>query len=518
MSNFTIGKYVRQPGGHRAFILEGFPPTKRMLLPKEVMRKHTEAIRLLGKLDGTTEFLPDRDVFLLMFIKKDASSSSQIEGTNATMRDVIEKSNAEPRNNIPEDVDDIIHYINALNYGIERAQDFPLSLRFIRELHEKLMIGARSTHLAYPGQFRITQNWIGGTSPDNARFVPPPAEEMISALSDLEVFIHADDEYLPLIKAGLLHAQFEAIHPFVDGNGRTGRMLITMYLWRNGLLGMPILYLSEYFKKHRQIYYDMLERYCNGHVFEWLNFFLDGVIVTAKSALKTCVGIVELRERDMNKMQSLGKTSASSTLAVLRKLFEMPIVGIADILEWTGFSAPGGYKMIDRLIDLGILAPVEEGAVYGQKWMYREYLRLFGDGDNNATNAIPITDEEVVSIFQAFVNQQVDNAFRAFTDDRANAGVVIAQAVKKITFHNRIVHVIFDPVAVGINLEVFNVGASLFPNLAEFAGVPIMFNDDLGKRLRPVIDAVEAVFADGSSLGILTKEELYKIGTGEDLY
>jgi len=242
-----------------------------------------------------------------------------------------------------------------------------------------LMVGARSTHLAYAGQFRVTQNWIGGTRPDNARFVPPPVDEMNDALADLEVFIHADDEYLPLIKAGLLHAQFEAIHPFVDGNGRTGRMLITMYLWFNGLLGMPILYLSEYFKKHRQTYYNKLERYSGGHVFEWLDFFLDGVIETAESTIKTCVGIIELRERDMNKMQSLGKTSASSTLAVLRKLFEMPIVGIADILEWTGFSAPGGYKMIDRLIGLGILAPVVDGAVYGQKWMYREYLDLFID-------------------------------------------------------------------------------------------------------------------------------------------
>jgi Fic family protein len=394
MSDFIIGKFVRQQEGYNAFIPEPFPPMKKMDLPKEIMQKHTEAVRLLGKLDGTTEFLPDRNVFLLMFINKDASSSSQIEGTQATMLDVIEKGNIEPRNSIPDDVDDIIHYINALNYGIERAREFPLSLRFIRELHEKLMIEARSTHHAYPGQFKTSPNWIGGTSPANARFVPPPVDEMKNSLSDLEAFIHADDEYLPLIKAGLLHAQFEVIHPFVDGNGRTGRMLITMYLWYKGLLGMPILYLSEYFRKHRQIYYAKLDRYCRGDVFEWLNFFLDGIIDTAKSALSTCVGIIELRDRDMSKMQSLGKTSATSTLAVLKKLFEMPIIGIADMLEWTGFTAPGCYKMIQRLVDLGILVPAKDSAAYGQKWMYSEYLRLFDSEDRSISDTLTADEIE----------------------------------------------------------------------------------------------------------------------------
>ena len=266
MNNIKIGSFVQQSAGFKAFIPDEFPPIVGLSLPNTIISKHTEAIRLLGKLDGITELLPDKDWFLVMFVKKDASSSSQIEGTNATMMDVIEKENVEPSSSLPEDVDDIIHYIDALNYGLIRAKDFPLSLRFIRELHSKLMLKARSTHNSYPGEFRTSQNWIGGTRPDNATYVPPPVEDMNRALNDLEKFMHADDDYLPLVKAGLLHAQFETIHPFNDGNGRTGRMLITMFLWYKKLLEMPILYLSAYFKQHRDVYYQKLNNYHNGDI------------------------------------------------------------------------------------------------------------------------------------------------------------------------------------------------------------------------------------------------------------
>jgi Fic family protein len=380
MGNFEIGRTIRQPEGFSAFIPNKFPPVADMVLPRNLRSNHTEAIRLLGKLDGITELLPDRDWFLKMFIQKDASSSSQIEGTNATIADVIERQNVEPKPDIPRDVDDILHYIDALDYGIERAKEFPFSLRFIRELHEKLMVGARATQFSYPGKFRRAQNWIGGTRPDNAWFVPPPVDEMNRALDDLEKFIHAEDDYLPLVKAGLLHAQFETIHPFNDGNGRTGRMLITMFLWHEKLLEMPILYLSSYFKKHRQMYYARLDGYHNGHVFEWLGFFLEGIIVTAHSAIDTCTKITRLRERTMQKIQTLGKTSATSTLNVVENLYRMPIVGIADVVKWTGFSEPGGYKLIDRLVDMDILKPIKQGErVYGQKWVYDDYLALFDD-------------------------------------------------------------------------------------------------------------------------------------------
>jgi Fic family protein len=378
MNCFDIGKMVTQPTGFSAFVPNPFPPSQKMELPKTLVFAHTEAVRLLGKLDGITTLLPDKDMFLMMFVQKDASSSSQIEGTNATMIDVIEKQNIEPRSNLPADVDDIIHYIDALEYGMKRAKEFPLSLRFICELHEKLMLSARSTQFSFPGEFRTTQNWIGGTRPDNARFVPPPVSDMKAALSDLECFIHADDEYLPLIKAGLIHAQFETIHPFTDGNGRTGRMLVTMFLWQQKLIEMPILYLSSYFKKYQQVYYERLDGYHQGNIYDWLTFFIEGIICTAESAIATCECITKLRDRDMAKVQALGKTAAKSTVQILLNLYKMPLVGIADIMKWTGFSAPGGYKAIDRLVEMGILKPMKQGdGVYGQKWIYDDYLALF---------------------------------------------------------------------------------------------------------------------------------------------
>lgn len=378
MNKTIIGQYVQQPQGFKAFIPSDFPPNGDLGLHNKLIAKHTEAIRLLGKLDGITTLLPDKDWFLTMFIRKDASSSSQIEGTNATMMDAIERENVEPSSSLPADVDDIIHYIEALNYGLDRAKDFPFTLRFIRELHEKLMTDARTTHPAFPGEFRTRQNWISGTRPDNAKYVPPPVHEMKTALHQLENFIHAEDDFLPLVKAGLLHAQFETIHPFNDGNGRTGRMLITMLLWNEKLLEMPILYLSAYFKQHQQTYYDRLDGYHNGDVAEWLDFFLEGIIETATSAIETCGAITRLRERDMAKVQMLNRTASEATVKVLENLYKMPIAGIADIVKWTDYTERGGYNVIDRLVEMDILVPIKTGdSVYAQKWAYKEYLDLF---------------------------------------------------------------------------------------------------------------------------------------------
>ena len=383
--NPKIGVYKTQPEGFKAFVLESFPPKDTLVFSLAIQQKHAEAMRLLGKLDGITALLPDRDYFLEMFVRKDASSSSQIEGTQASISDAIEALNIERRNNLPQDVDDILHYIEALNYGLERAKNFPFSLRFIRELHEKLMTGARNTHNPLPGEFRRTQNWIGGTRPDNARFVPPPVCEMNQALNDLEKFIHADDEYyLPLIKAGLLHAQFEAIHPFLDGNGRTGRMLVTMFLWHRRLLEMPVLYLSTYFKEHQEVYYEKLNAYHseNGNVEEWVEFFLDGVIDIANSSIETCRKITELRERDMRKAQKLGKATAPKTLDMIRFLYKMPTVGIADVVNQTRYSRPSAYKLIDRLVDMNILYPADENDGYGKKYTYKDYVEVFAEDES----------------------------------------------------------------------------------------------------------------------------------------
>jgi Fic family protein len=380
MKNVEIGKYIKQKEGFDAFVPNLFPSKARFEFDNKIIKKSNEATRLLGKLDGITKLLPDSDFFLLMYLRKDAASSSQIEGTMATMIDAIE-ADANISTNLPEDVDDILHYIQALNYGIKRAtkDDFPIVLRFIRELHKRLMHKARATHFSDPGEFRNSQNWIGGTRPDNASFVPPPVHEMHQALSDLEKFINTTDDLVPIIKAGLIHSQFETIHPFLDGNGRTGRMIITFYLWKEKLLEKPVLFLSSYFKKYQKIYYNKLAGYHEGNVEEWIDFFLDGVIEIANEAIDTVEKITELREKDMNKIQQLGKRASESACLVLPKLYGQPIVTVTLVQKWTDFTRAGTQTVINRFIKMGILAPKYEDKKYGQSYIYNEYVDMFKD-------------------------------------------------------------------------------------------------------------------------------------------
>src|SRR3989344_5080465 len=215
-----IGRYVTQKDGFKSFTPFDFTPRAGFVIPPKLHKKHEEAIRLVGKLDGITRLLPDKDFFLLMFIKKDATYSSQIEGTKATLQDAVAAPVTEEKSRFSSDVDDIVHYVEAVNYGIERTKTLPISLRLIREIHERLMTKARSTQHAYPGEFRHSQNWIGGKTLIDASFVPPAPVDMHKSLNDLEKFVHTTDEYPSLVKAGLIHAQFETIHPFTDGNGR----------------------------------------------------------------------------------------------------------------------------------------------------------------------------------------------------------------------------------------------------------------------------------------------------------
>ncbi len=380
MRNIEIGLYKAQPAGFKAFIPNPFPPKDGFDFDQNLLRKNNEATRLLGKLDGITKLLPDADFFLLMYLRKDATSSSQIEGTRATMIDAI-AAEAKIDTKIPDDVDDILHYIKALNYGIKRMKtdDFPMVLRFIRELHKQLMQKARATHFSDPGEFRKSQNWIGGTRPDNASFVPPPVEEMNSALNDLEKFIHADDSLPTVVKAGIIHAQFETIHPFLDGNGRTGRMLITFYLWKEGYVEKPVLFLSSFFKKHQKLYYEKLLGYHNGNVSDWVDFFLDGVIDIANEAIDTVGKITVLRENDLLKIQTLGKRASESAILVLPKLYAQPIVTANIVQKWTGFTRAGAQTVIDRFINMGILTPKDKGKKYGQSYMYKSYIDIFND-------------------------------------------------------------------------------------------------------------------------------------------
>ncbi|MBU0999823.1 Fic family protein [Patescibacteria group bacterium] len=376
----NIGTIKDQKEGFKAFIPNPFPPKEGFNFNAQILKKNNEATRLLGKLDGITKLLPDSDFFLLMYLRKDAASSSQIEGTMATMVDAIE-AEVKASTNIPEDVDDILHYIKALNYGIERvtSDNFPFILRFIRELHKQLIKGARVTHFSNPGEFRKSQNWIQGTRPDNARFVPPPVKEMQRALDDLEIFVNTEDTTPTVIKAGLIHSQFETIHPFLDGNGRTGRMIITFYLWKEGYLEKPVLFLSSYFKKHQKLYHEKLAGYHDGEVDEWIEFFLDGVIEIATEAISIVDKITKLREKDMIKIQKLSKRASESAAMILPKLYGQPIVNVSTIHEWTGFTRAGAQQVIDRFIRMGILSPKDKDIKYGQSYIYNEYIKIFSD-------------------------------------------------------------------------------------------------------------------------------------------
>ena len=377
-----IGTNVQQPAGFKAFIPRNFPPEGLIEVDKTLQLKHSEAMITLGRLDGISRLLPDKDFFILMFIRKDAASSSQIEGTNASLDESIEAQTIERPNDLPDDVSDILQYIDALNYGIKRLSDLPLSLRLIKEIHKELMTDGRSTQHSFPGEFRRTQNWIGGTTPANARFVPPPVHEMNRALGELENFMYSDEEVLPLIRAGFLHSQFETIHPFTDGNGRAGRMMVTLYLTQTKRLGIPVLYLSSYFKKYQDRYYEVLNAYHSdgGSPNEWLDFFLDGIIETAESAIETCSKITSLRLEDAAKVQTLGKSSSASTMIMLQNLYSLPIVGLAEVMQWTGFTKQGAYNVIERLIELDILSPRGDKD-YAQKYEYKRYLDIFNSDD-----------------------------------------------------------------------------------------------------------------------------------------
>jgi Fic family protein len=373
--NVMIGANVTQPEGFKAFIPASFPPKGMLDLPLSLLQRYDQARGLVGKLDGATHQLPDVDFFLQMFVLKDAASSAQIEGTKATMVDAIEMKAGIAKGET--DANDILHYTNALHYGINRLSELPMSLRLVEELHRKLMLGARATHFADPGHFRQTQNWIDGTKPSDAKFVPPPVPDMRRALSELENFLHDETATLPLVQTAFLHAQFETIHPFLDGNGRTGRLLVTLQLYRHGLLEKPVLFLSSFFKRHQKTYYSRLDGYHAGKVEAWLDFFSEGVSQTATEAIEICHQIAKIRDEDMRKIQILAKRESESSMKVLNRLYSEPVVSSAMVMNWTGFTRAGAQQVIDRLVKLEVLVPRDEGKVYGRVYEYRRYLDLF---------------------------------------------------------------------------------------------------------------------------------------------
>lgn len=377
----SLGNFVRQPQGYKAFIPDDFPPRKPLVFSPEVYLANDKATLALGKLDGMAQLIPNIDFFLSTYIQKEAALSSNIEGTKATMHDAF-RANINMSEDIPDDVENIFSYIEAIKYGFQEVNRSPLTLRVIRTLHEKLMANTREGIGKTPGEFRKTQNWIGGTRPDNADFVPPPPRELNRALADLEKFLNLPQPYSPLIKAALLHAQFETIHPFLDGNGRTGRLLITLQLHHDKILEYPVLYLSDYFKRHRDTYFDRLSGYHNKDEIErWVLFFLEGVTTIAEEAIQVSKKLVALRENDMIKAHSLGGKQAKTAIKLLQGLYQNPIVDVAKAEEITGLSRPAANALVKKFVDLEILRQAETPMNYARTFAYVEYLLLFEESE-----------------------------------------------------------------------------------------------------------------------------------------
>lgn len=382
-SSNRAGEYIVQPGGYRAFMPKPLPPEPSLDFDSELIHLLSLADRAVGRLDASTTNVPDPDFFVYMYVIREAELSSQIEGTQATLNDVLEVE-AETGTVTRSDVDEIFNYVDAMNFGLERlrSDEFPLCLRLIREIHAKLLHGVRGKN-RQPGEFRTTQNWIGPEGCDlrTATFIPPAPGELDTVLNDLERFFH-DDAFIPdLVKAGLLHAQFETIHPFLDGNGRIGRLLITLFLCKQNILSQPLLYLSHYFRNNQILYYNHLQAVRNTGDWEaWIKFFLRGIYSVAQQASVTARKIIELRENHRNKIQtSLGRASTKA-LVLLEKLYRRPVVSIKVVTQLLNISQPTAKKIVDNLMELEILVePTKKKR--GRIYRYAEYQSLFTDNE-----------------------------------------------------------------------------------------------------------------------------------------
>jgi Fic family protein len=375
------GRYVKQPTGYRAFMPATLPPQPAVDLGGALTGLLSAADRSLGRLDGSVLTLPNPDLFVFMYVRKEAVLSSQIEGTQSSLQDLLAAEADLFDANLPRDVDEVLNYVRAMNHGLGRLAELPVSIRLIREIHEKLMRGVRGGRLQ-PGDLRTSQNWIGppGSTISTAAFVPPPPHVVPEALSDLERFVHAADDLPPLVKIALAHVQFETIHPFLDGNGRVGRLLITFLLTERGVLHKPVLYLSHYFRQHRQAYYDRLQAVRDRGDWEgWLAFFLRGVSEVADEAAETARRILLLREEHRSAItQHMGRTAGNGH-KVLESLFDRPIVKVGDVQAMTGTTYAAANNLVARLVDLGVLSEMT-GYTRNRRFRYAPYIALFNDG------------------------------------------------------------------------------------------------------------------------------------------
>jgi Fic family protein len=394
------GKYVRQPTNYRAFVPAPLPPSSPPLNASGKLQcLLNDAAIELGRLDGLTVNLPNPDLFLSMYVRKEALLSSQIEGTQASLDDVLEYEVASQHRERPSDAAEVVRYVAAMNYGLQRLKRLPLSLRLIREIHRELMKDGRGSN-RMPGEFRTSQNWIGpqGSTIATASFVPPPPHEMQAALGELEKFLHSDVEIPLLIKCALVHAQFETIHPFLDGNGRIGRLLITFLLCHNAAMSRPLLYLSYFFKANREEYYNRLNAVrLQGEWEEWVQFFLRGVSEVAKQATETARKILTLRQQHQALIHRELPRGATNALRLLDQLYSRPYAGANEVISAIQVSQPTANALLAKLEKAGLLQEVTKQA-WGRFYAYRPYLDLLREGTEQPSQNVAASPSSSKSI------------------------------------------------------------------------------------------------------------------------
>jgi Fic family protein len=380
--NQRLGTFVETSAGGerlRAYVPAPLPPIPPLELP-QFMSIYERAVAAVGRLDGVTTILPSTPLFLYMYVRKEALLSSQIEGTQSSLSDLLLYENDEKPSVELDDVTEVSNYVAAIEHGVARIRGgFPLSLRLIREMHQIILRSGRGV-TKQPGDFRRSQNWIGGTRPGNALFVPPPPNHLDDCLDAFERFLHTEDAGLPpLIRAGLAHVQFETIHPFLDGNGRLGRLLVTLILVEAGVLHEPILYLSLFLKSRRDDYYRLLQEVRQAGAWEtWMEFFLTGVAETAEQAAETARELIAMFEAHRQQISTLGR-SAPSALRVHEFMQARPVVTTQAVADGLKTSFPTASGALEKLAELGIIRETT-GKQRGRIYAYSDYLALLDRG------------------------------------------------------------------------------------------------------------------------------------------
>jgi Fic family protein len=380
--NGRAGQFVSQPTGFKAFIPELFTAERfRINRDDELIALLSEADRSLARLDGTTQILPDLDFFIFMYVKKEALLSSQIEGTQASLQGVLEfEADLTPKGEKVDDIKEVVNYQKAMDYGINRLKEFPMSIRLIKEIHKILLTETRG-HEKTPGEFRDSQNWIGpkGSTIETATYIPPPKSEIIGLMGDLEKYLYADDKIPPLEKIAMIHYQFETIHPFLDGNGRIGRLLITFYLLWKKILASPVLYLSYFFKKNRQEYYDRLNNAREKDDIEgWLKFFLKGIIEVCKDAASTAKEIINLKESLIEKYSTI----SVHAVKLINHLFHYPFVNSRKIAQHLKVSKQTALILIKEFEKEGVLKEFT-GKKRWKEYLFLNYVAIIKKGTEN---------------------------------------------------------------------------------------------------------------------------------------